>query len=449
MNLNYATHFADGRHFVRTVTTLALLLASASGVLGQFQKPLPPPPPPQRAAREGTTRPRRASPAPASTNAPTNSHATVERSDSPQQRDSNSSTAAPPPDDDEEIVTVETDLVSVPVVVTNASGAPLVGIGRERFRIYEDNRAQQLASFARADAPFEVALLLDTSGSTRTEITLIRRAANLFIESLRPGDRVAIVGFTTVEEEGERLARVEVRQELTDDRRRLRDAIGSIGASNGTPFYDALERIATEVFDREPAPELRGRRAIVSLTDGVDSTSDAEYAEARARLLPRGVVSYFVQINTESYVETRLLQDCAESGRLQLSRVQLERYRRLFAPFLDREDVANFCRLGSFQRMQISRQLYDLARREMEDLARLTGGKVFPTIDLRDARRAFAEVAAEIGTLYSIGYYSSNKTRDGKFRKIRVEVTGAPGAQVRAREGYNAPGSSSTKPASE
>jgi VWFA-related protein len=97
--------------------------------------------------------------------------------------------------------------------------------------------------------------------------------------------------------------------------------------------------------------------------------------------------------------------------------------------------------MGQFERMQISRSLYDLARREMNDLARVLGGKTFPTRDLRDARAAFAEVATEIGTQYSLGYYPTNKTRDGRFRAIRVEVRGsnASGAQVRAREGYYAP----------
>lgn len=407
-----------------------LLLVCTSPLLSQDQQPLPPPPPPPpRSSVQSGTRPRRASPSPAAP-AP-------QATQTPKVNG-----GAEGVDEDEEVVTVETDLVTVPVVVANRNGQPLTDLARNRFRVYEDNRPQQLASFATAEAPFEVALLLDTSGSTRAELNLIRRAANLFIESLRPGDRVAIIGFTTVQEDGARLAKVEVKQQLTDNREALRDAITAIGASNGTPFYDALERIATSVFNSTPTPEQRGRRAIVALTDGVDSTSDAEFAEARARLLPRGIVCYFVEINTEGYVENRILQDCSSDGRLTLSRVQLDRYRRLFAPFLDREDLSNFCRLGGFQRMQISRQLYSLARDEMTELARATGGKTFPTIDLRDARRAFAEVAAEIGTQYSLGYYSSNKTRDGKFRKIRVEIIGTPGAQVRAREGYNAPSGS-------
>ena len=91
--------------------------------------------------------------------------------------------------------------------------------------------------------------------------------------------------------------------------------------------------------------------------------------------------------------------------------------------------------------MEISRDLYGLARREMDELAKSSGGKNFIADDLRAARNAFAQVANEIGTQYSLGYYPSNKTRDGRFRAIRVEVKGAAtnGAQVRAREGYYAP----------
>ena len=106
----------------------------------------------------------------------------------------------------------------------------------------------------------------------------------------------------------------------------------------------------------------------------------------------------------------------------------------------DAEDYASFCQLGPFERMEISRNLYNLARKEMNELARASGGKNFPAADLTDARRAFAQVAQEIGTQYSLGYYPSNAARDGKFRQIRVEVRGVQtGTQVRAREGYVAP----------
>jgi VWFA-related protein len=131
--------------------------------------------------------------------------------------------------------------------------------------------------------------------------------------------------------------------------------------------------------------------------------------------------------------------DCEDDGALRLSRTQLDRYRRVIAPRADAADFANFCRMGQFERMHISRTLYQLARQEMNQLARDSGGKGFPVADLRDARRAFRQVAEEIGTQYSLGYYSTNAARDGGFRTIKVQVRGVRDAQVRAREGYQAP----------
>jgi VWFA-related protein len=341
--------------------------------------------------------------------------------------------------DEDDVVRIDTQLVSVPAVVTDARGKPVSGLRADNFTLFEDGRPQKIANFATTEAPFEVALLLDTSGSTRAEVGLIRRAALVFVESLRPGDRVAILAFSTREEGTTKLAEVEVRSPLTDDREKLREAIEGIGASYGTPFYDGLERVAAEVFRDAPRAELRGRRALVALTDGVDSTSESDYEEARARFKRAGVVAYFVQVNTEEFVEERLMRDCQDDGALRLSRSQLQRYRRLFAARADAADYANFCRMGQFERMDISRRLYQLAREEMNELARDSGGKTFPVGDLREARGAFRQIAEEIGTQYSLGYYPTNKARDGSFRTIRVQVRGVRDAQVRAREGYQAP----------
>jgi VWFA-related protein len=347
--------------------------------------------------------------------------------------------AAPVEVGDDEVLRVDTQLVPVPVVVRDRAGRPVANLRAENFTVFEDGRPQRVTNFATTDAPFEIALLLDTSGSTREDIGLIRRAANLFIEQLRPGDRVAVVAFNTKLEGASKLASVEVKTPLTDDREKLRDALDKLGTSGGTPFYDALERVALEVFREPPREEVRGRRALVALTDGVDSTSEAEFEESRARLRKSGIISYFIQVNTEDFVEERLLRDCRDDGRLSLSKVQLQRYRRIYAASADAADYANFCQMGQFERMDISRRLYQLARSEMQQLARDSGGKTFDALDLRDARRAFAEVAEEIGKLYSLGYYSTNKARDGSFRTIHVEVRGVPGAQVTAREGYQAP----------
>ncbi len=342
--------------------------------------------------------------------------------------------------DDGDVVRVDTKLVSVPAVITNSAGRPLAGLRRENFVVFEDGQPQSIANFGTTEAPFEIALLLDTSGSTRDDVALIKQAANSFINALRASDRVAIAAFNTERRGNDMSATVEVLSPLTGNRTSLQRAINNLGSANGTPFYDALDRVVREVFREAPTEEVRGRRAVVALTDGVDSASEIDFAAARAKLLGAGIACYFIQVNTEDFVEDRLLKDCADDGRLSLSAKQLERYRRVFLPRAKSEDFSNFCQMGPFERMQISRQLYNLARREMNDLSQASGGRNFVAATLQDARAAFAQVANEIGTQYSLGYYPTNKARDGKFRAIRVEVRGVrEKAHIRAREGYVAP----------
>jgi Ca-activated chloride channel homolog len=342
--------------------------------------------------------------------------------------------------DEGDVVRVETQLVSVPAVVTDASGRPLPGLKPENFRIVEDGQVQTIANFGTAETPFEIALLLDTSGSTRDDVALIRSAANSFIQALRPGDRVGVVAFNTAQTVAEPVATVEVLTQLTGDRDDLRSAIDNLGSSNGTPYYDALERVADSIFREQPKDDVRGRRAVVALTDGVDSASNSDFANAKLKLSRSGIACYFIQVNTEDFVEDRLMKDCQDDGRLTLSQRQLQRYRQIFVPSAKAEDFNSFCEMGPFERMSISRELYNLARREMNDLAKGSGGRSFVAATLADARVAFARVAADIGTLYSIGYYPTNKARDGKYRAIKLEVRGVKDkTQIRARDGYYAP----------
>ena len=342
--------------------------------------------------------------------------------------------------DEGDVVRVDTQLVSVPAVVTDSSGRPVSGLRPENFRIIEDGQPQTIANFGTTETPFEIALLLDTSGSTRDDVALIRSAANSFIEALRPGDHVGVVSFNTAQTADTPIAAVEVLTALTDDREQLRAAIENLGASQGTPYYDALQKVADSIF-REPArDEMRGRRAVVALTDGVDSSSNSDFVTAKEKLARAGIACYFIQVNTEDFVEDRLMKDCRDDGQLALSKKQIERYRQLFFPKANAENFDSFCQMGPFERMSISRALYNLARREMNDLARASGGRSFVAATLSEAKSAFARVAADIGTLYSLGYYPTNKARDGKFRAIKLEVQGLKvKAQIRARDGYYAP----------
>ena len=340
--------------------------------------------------------------------------------------------------EDDEVIRVETKLVDVPIVITDKNGKPILNLKRENFVVYEDGKKQEITEFGATNAPFEVALLLDTSGSTRADLALIQRAAANFISSLRPGDRVSIISYNTMRDSTQAFAVSEIVSNLTDDRNALKSALESVKTSNGTPYYDSLLQVAEKVFGTQPPSDFRGRRALVALTDGVDSVSAAEFDEAKEELEKAGIISYFIQVNTREFFEENLLGDCQFS--IRFSTAQIRRYYRTYYSKARIEKTFDFCKLGDFERLAMSKGLYELADKQMQDLAKTSGGKVFPVADLSEARNAFRSVADEIGTKYSIGYYSSNEKRDGTYRKIKVEVKDTPaGVQIRAREGYTAP----------
>lgn len=340
--------------------------------------------------------------------------------------------------EDDEVLRVDTQFINVPVLITDKTGKPILNLKQNNFVIYEDGKKQEVTDFAATNAPFEVALLLDTSGSTRSDLALIQRAAENFINSLRVGDRVSIIAFKSARIDNKSTAMSEVLTPLTDDRVKLKNVLAEVKTSNGTPYYDGLLQVVEKVFKDAPKDDFRGRRALVALTDGVDSTSLSEFGEAREKFNEAGIVSYFIQVDTRQFFEDNLLGDC--EGAMRFSTAQIKRYYRIFYPKSKIERASGFCQLGDFERLDISKSLYELADLEMQTLANNSGGKVFPVADLSEARIAFQKVALDIGTKYSLGYYPSNDKRDGTYRKIKIELKGIPiGSTVRAREGYTAP----------
>ena len=341
-------------------------------------------------------------------------------------------------DSEDEVIRVDTQLVDVPVVITDKIGKPILGLKQSNFIIYEDGKKQDITEFAATNAPFEVALLLDTSGSTRADLTLIQRAAANFIASLRPGDKVSVISYKTERTSTQAFAVAEVLNDLTDDRTKLNAVLEAVKTSNGTPYYDSLLQVAEKIFNKPATADFRGRRALVALTDGVDSSSAAEFDEAKEELEKAGITCYFIQVNTREFFEDGLLGDCASA--IHFSVAQIRRYYRVYYPKSNVEKTFKFCEISDFERLGISKGLYELADKQMKELARSSGGRVFPVEDLSEVRSAFKSVADEIGTKYSLGYYSSNEKRDGSYRKIKIELKGVPaGTELRAREGYTAP----------
>jgi len=334
--------------------------------------------------------------------------------------------------DQDEPIRLKTDLVTVTASVSGANAAAVKSLKAEDFAIYEDGVKQRISHFAATEEPYTLLLLLDVSGSTRDEIALMKRAARNFLGELRFDDRVGVIVFSR---EAEMIA------EFTDSRARSVSAIDGIAmvegedghrftGKTGTSFYDALY-LAVE---QSPLKQVEGRKAIVCMSDGVDSTSKMKFRDIAPLAEKSGASLYFLELNTEEATLRGLLKPKTDPDYLNFSQSQIERY------YADRDpdSLERFKPRGSLQPetiREINAGLYKLSRRELRTLGERTGGRVYPVKSLADLTSVYKQVGDELRSQYSIGYYPSNRTRDGGWRSIKVE-TRAPGATVRARSGY-------------
>jgi VWFA-related protein len=147
---------------------------------------------------------------------------------------------------------------------------------------------------------------------------------------------------------------------------------------------------------------------------------------------------YFLQLNTEQATLEGLLKPRTDPEYLNFSQSQLNRY---FGEF-DRDAPERALpreALSPVLRREINAALYELARREMKEMAERTGGRIYPVYTLMDLVGVYKQVADDLRSQYSLGYYPTNQTRDGRWRSIRVEVR-SKSAAVRTRSGYRAAG---------
>ena len=199
--------------------------------------------------------------------------------------------SATPPDEPQDIETlkIDTDLVTVPIVAVGRDGLYVTDLRKEEFTITEDDVAQEIAFFGKVAAPFHVVLLLDTSTSTRDKLREIKQAATAFVENLQSVDRVKVISFDD---------KVNDLNEFTSNRDVLRAAINGTKPGDGTKIYDAMDLAIDAVR------KIRGRKAIVVFTDGVDWHSDRATFEGTIRSLDEeGVVIYPIRYDTRARSE--------------------------------------------------------------------------------------------------------------------------------------------------
>ena len=170
-------------------------------------------------------------------------------------------------------IRIDTDLVNLNVSVVNRNAALAAGhLEQKDFAVFENGAPQEILFFASGEAPFDLVLLLDLSGSTADKIGLIRKSAKRFVDAARPADRIAIFIFT---------AEIQVVSKLTNDHNALKKSIDDIEKPfGGTNFWDALRFVMEHVVGQSRAENRRS--AVVVMTDGVDNALPGVYGDGSA-----------------------------------------------------------------------------------------------------------------------------------------------------------------------
>jgi VWFA-related protein len=295
----------------------------------------------------------------------------------------------------DEVITTNTALVQLNVGVVDKQGNSITSLSRNDFAVYEDGVRRPIMSFEPTDAPFSLVLLLDMSGSTVNFRQQIRSAALRFLDALTSEDRVAVVQFNG--------KGVKSLLKFSNDRRRIAYAITDLASGAGeTPLYEGLKYSLKEL-----ANEGKRRKAVVVLTDGID-TEARNGDRAIVTKVSDAQVSTAIKAETNSQVVTVLNQ-------------------------ADREGVTIFplaLPSGDPKRLPLPdpaiTAMYEAAHTRLQLLADRTGGRLHEIRRLDDLAKLYAQVAADLRSLYTIAYQPPNPgTHDGKWREIRVEIARA------------------------
>ena len=301
-----------------------------------------------------------------------------------------------------DVITVETTEVMLPVTVRDAGGRLVADLTRSDFHVFEDNLEQPLSDLALRQVPVDVVLMVDASSSVAANLDDFRRAAEQFASQLDPQDRLSLIKFDD---------RVELLQDWTRSRFQLHRALNRIESGMFTRFNDALLLAARDQFG-----PTKSRRAIIILSDGIDSgRGNASIEQALQALLTTQVTVYVIS-NTEI---------ARASKRAQLDSLLLA------------ADSVNTNQI-QIDDLRLGLRTLDDSEVKLRQLADATGGRLYRPSSFAQLDDAYREVADELRRQYAIYYTPLNKARDGSFRRVRVE-TSQPQFKTATRVGYYAP----------
>jgi Ca-activated chloride channel homolog len=326
--------------------------------------PTPTPAAPQQTARP-TPRP---TPAPAGTS----------QRPAMQVRPSSEPTPTPTPSpegleiDPDEKVYVNTDMVNLQVRVIDRNNRPVNDVKQDEFHVFEDNAPQTISYFSKEEVPISYGLVVDNSGSMRSQLNQVIDASKTIINSNKAGDETFLVRFVDSE-------KIEVLQDFTANENDLMDALDNLYIEGGqTAIIDAVLLSAERVASFKKGNDLsdRRRRALIIVTDGEDRDSYYKEADLFARLREMDVQLYVIGFVNELDAQSGFIRKSAKDKSVS---------------FINR-------------------------------LATETGGRAFFPTSLSELPQIAQDITRDLRTQYVVGYYPTNKTRDGAFHAIRVQI---------------------------
>ena len=279
-------------------------------------------------------------------------------------------------------IRVEVGLVSLTASVFDRSGRPVPDLEKSVFEIYEDGVPQDIAVFQKEDVPVSLGILFDTSGSMVDKIEGVRDAVVHFIQTTNPADDIFLMQFS---------AEVYLVQDFTADRQVLAGAIGRLRPRGSTALYEAIVKGLIHV--------QKGRhkkKALLVITDGNDTSSQITLEQAVDAALKSEVLIYCLGIGHGEH---------GSFGHVEA----------LFKDTVDADVLLSFSNLTGGRTLLVQGSHYKRG------------------VDQID--QACQSISAELRRQYTLGYYPQNKTKDGKYRRIQVNVKSGK-FKVRARDGY-------------
>jgi Ca-activated chloride channel homolog len=282
--------------------------------------------------------------------------------------------------DPSDSIKIDTELVQLDLRVLDTHLAPVYGLTKDAFTVFEDQVKQTIESVSSEEVPLSFGIAVDTSGSMRTRLQAIIEAARVLIKEIRPVDEAFLVQFKT---------EVKLIQDFTADQKKLDDSLFELYASGGTALLDAIIETSTHA-------QLKGkqrRKALIVISDGLEKNSSAK---------ERAVFEAIKQNEVQVFL----------------------------VGFLDDPDSGSAA----------ARWQNKKGKDTLQNLAENSGGRAFFPKQIEEMPSIAAQISKDLRTQYVLSYYPINEKRDGTFRQVSVAAKDPKGNKlmVNTRLGYYA-----------